>query len=72
MLERLSDIRNVLVNLARSLETEGVFTHAVVPSPIAGRKGNREFFFLVDRVKLEKPDETARLIDEAVKTLAAS
>ncbi|MBN1686132.1 MAG: TlyA family RNA methyltransferase [Spirochaetales bacterium] len=69
VLERMSDIRSVLTGLAQSLAAEGVYTHSVVPSPIAGRKGNREFFFLVDRVQTENWAATVRLIDEATKTL---
>jgi len=37
----------ILEGILRELSERGVSVHAVLPSPITGRKGNREFFFLV-------------------------
>ena len=64
-----AEIRAVLVDLARDLAAEGVYTQMVVPSPIPGRKGNREVFFLVDGRIGKEPDEAAQLINVAMKTL---
>ena len=65
VLTDIQDIRGILVELVQSLFAEDVFIHAVVPSPIAGRKGNREFFLLVSRLKTRNLSEVIGLIESA-------
>jgi len=40
-------VRDILEKTSAGLEEEGVFLHNAVVSPITGRKGNREFLFLL-------------------------
>jgi 23S rRNA (cytidine1920-2'-O)/16S rRNA (cytidine1409-2'-O)-methyltransferase len=44
-------VLQVLLDVANALCQEGVYVEDVVASPISGRKGNREFFFLLCRRK---------------------
>ena len=67
VLTNSSDIRDVLVNLAVDLSAEDVYVHDVIASPITGRKGNREFFLLVDGCKTADLDNVVRLIDAAIQ-----
>jgi 23S rRNA (cytidine1920-2'-O)/16S rRNA (cytidine1409-2'-O)-methyltransferase len=62
-----SDIRDVLRNLTEDLSAEDVYVHDVIPSPITGRKGNREFFLLVDGCEARDLDEVFHLIDAAIQ-----
>jgi 23S rRNA (cytidine1920-2'-O)/16S rRNA (cytidine1409-2'-O)-methyltransferase len=39
------ELQNILLSLAEALEREGVFTRAVIESPLKGHAGNREFLF---------------------------
>jgi hypothetical protein len=45
---------DILLDLIDVLADEDVYVSKVAPSPFPGRKGNREFFFLL-RGKEEKP-----------------
>jgi len=67
VLSNTGDIRAVLRELTRDLAAEGVYVHSVVPSPITGRKGNREFFLLILRTKTRELEEAFRLIDGALR-----
>jgi 23S rRNA (cytidine1920-2'-O)/16S rRNA (cytidine1409-2'-O)-methyltransferase len=40
-------VREILRDTLAGLEAEGIFLHKAVVSPITGRKGNREFLFLL-------------------------
>ena len=41
--------RRIVTKVAADLLVEGAFLHGCCESPIAGRKGNREYFFLIRR-----------------------
>ena len=43
-------LREILWGLMKLLLDEGVYLHAALPSPITGRRGNQEFFFLLRNV----------------------
>ena len=49
VVQRESDLREILGSLARDLAGEGCAVCDACPSPIPGRKGNREFFYLIRR-----------------------
>ena len=49
VVEGAEDLRSVLLSLALDLQEEGVGITGMMESPIRGRKGNREFFFLAER-----------------------
>jgi len=52
----------ILLELAGNLQDEGVFVSDVTASPILGRKGNREFFFLLtDRQDLSAEERAGRI-----------
>jgi 23S rRNA (cytidine1920-2'-O)/16S rRNA (cytidine1409-2'-O)-methyltransferase len=59
---------DILVEVAENLIADGIGIRAVLPSPIRGRKGNREFFFYLEgKVEtLEAADEYRRMIRLAV------
>jgi 23S rRNA (cytidine1920-2'-O)/16S rRNA (cytidine1409-2'-O)-methyltransferase len=42
-----ADLRSILLTLVDALRAEGSFPAACTPSALAGRRGNREFFFLL-------------------------
>ncbi len=67
-----SDVRDVLCSLVKDLSAEGVFVGDVIASPIAGRKGNREFFLLVEGSESKDLDDVYRLIDTATQALERS
>ena len=63
-------IEQVLVEVASALSQEGVYIEDVVASPISGRKGNREFFFLLCRSSIKRcADLTGRIRAELNLTL---
>lgn len=47
VVEGEAELRGILTGLIKSLEREGVHTAKGVPSPITGRRGNREFLLLL-------------------------
>lgn len=64
-----ADMRKALLMLIKDLACEHVYVHTVVPSPIKGRKGNREFFLLVRNQKLHTFGQLRGLVDEAIQSL---
>jgi 23S rRNA (cytidine1920-2'-O)/16S rRNA (cytidine1409-2'-O)-methyltransferase len=69
ILRDTSDIRKALLRLIEDLAREQVHVHSVVPSPIKGRKGNREFFLLVRKQQAHTPEHVSNLVDGAVQPL---
>ncbi len=67
VLSNPSDVRDVLFKLSTDLYSEDVFVSEVIASPITGRKGNREFFLLVERRKVATLNEVHHLIDSAMQ-----
>lgn len=67
VLRNTADIRRALLELCKKLTLENVQVHAVVPSPIAGRKGNREFFLLISRPDASKPDGFPWMVETALR-----
>lgn len=56
-------LKDILLSLAEELEAEGAFIRAFTPSPIPGRKGNREFFFLLGLERGLCPEELGREVE---------
>jgi 23S rRNA (cytidine1920-2'-O)/16S rRNA (cytidine1409-2'-O)-methyltransferase len=61
------ELAPILIDLLYRLRSSGVFCSRCVPSPIAGRKGNTEFFALVSL-----GEEAARSVEETVERVLAS
>jgi len=59
-------LREVLTDVVERLRREACFVHRMAPSPLRGRKGNREFFFLVDRRPGASRGKTSAWIDRVV------
>jgi 23S rRNA (cytidine1920-2'-O)/16S rRNA (cytidine1409-2'-O)-methyltransferase len=55
-------LHDILSDLLVDLAAEGVTAHKAVASPIHGRKGNREFLFLL-RMRAEAPPAAAGLLE---------
>jgi 23S rRNA (cytidine1920-2'-O)/16S rRNA (cytidine1409-2'-O)-methyltransferase len=53
--------RGVVRDLVQRLSTEGVAVRKAIASPIAGRRGNREFLFLLDMAAGAPPDTEAAI-----------
>ncbi|MCF4121533.1 TlyA family RNA methyltransferase [Antribacter sp. KLBMP9083] len=60
--------RDAVTSVARAAEEAGLRVRAVVPSPLPGPNGNREFFLWLVPAQ---PDETVAAIDEAVARAVA-
>lgn len=60
-------LRSILESLFADLRTEGVFVRRLGASPLAGRKGNREFLCLLTTAGAGPPEDAARLIEEALE-----
>ena len=67
-----SDIRKVLFELSEDLSAEDVRLTDVIASPLTGRKGNREFFLLVERGSPVNVSDAHRLIDSAMEAQSDS
>lgn len=59
-------VQSVLDDLSEELWAEGVFTSAVVRSPVLGRRGNREYLFLVHNSPAITKDELAAILESVV------
>jgi 23S rRNA (cytidine1920-2'-O)/16S rRNA (cytidine1409-2'-O)-methyltransferase len=62
------DLAGILHGLVGDLWDAGVFTRRIEPSPIAGRKGNREFLLLVS----DRPGLTRAAASAAVEACLGS
>jgi 23S rRNA (cytidine1920-2'-O)/16S rRNA (cytidine1409-2'-O)-methyltransferase len=63
-------LRNVLIRTVTELEEEGAAVTRLIPSPIPGRKGNREFLALIRDIRCLGSDSgretAASLVDTAI------
>lgn len=63
------DLAVILHALVDDLWDEGAFTQRVEPSPLAGRKGNREFLLLVSDRPLASRDAASAAVDAGIASL---
>jgi 23S rRNA (cytidine1920-2'-O)/16S rRNA (cytidine1409-2'-O)-methyltransferase len=61
-----SAVREILRSLAGDLQEESVTVVAAMPSPFRGRKGNREFLFLLRRGTRGRPDRLPEILESLV------
>ena len=60
---RRDDHREILADLLRRLWAEGSFVGRAARSPLPGRKGNIEYFFLLERVRRGGPEDLLRELE---------
>ena len=59
-----TEVRSILEDLLRDLAAEGVIAEAALPSPIKGRKGNREFLFRLTRAGDERAIDPLAILED--------
>jgi 23S rRNA (cytidine1920-2'-O)/16S rRNA (cytidine1409-2'-O)-methyltransferase len=67
IVSRTSSIASILEELFQDLQSEGVQVRRLAPSPLPGRKGNREFFCLLSSEEGRADGDLRRMVAKAVQ-----